>query len=171
MKTSATKLILEKLSEVGEATIDVFFPSHYSFAQASLHLFGLDASPRISLRSFSAIISRLRKQGLVERKTKSGKSLWLLTGRGQEALRPTQRRINPPDGIRRLVIFDVPERERNKRDILRAELVTSNFQQLQKSVWIGESPLSGDFINMLDRLGLHKKVHIFSVVAMGTLEE
>ena len=74
-----------------------------------------------------------------------------------------------PDGITRLVIFDIPEKERRKRNILRVELVTYDFKMLQKSVWIGATPLPEDFIHKLDKLNLKNKVHIFSVQEYGTL--
>ena len=74
------------------------------------------------------------------------------------------------DGITRLVIFDIPERERKKRDILRVELIGSDFQMLQKSVWIGRRPLPKDFVAFLDSLDLKNRVHIFSVKDRGTLE-
>ncbi len=77
----------------------------------------------------------------------------------------------PPDGIARIVAFDIPERERKKRDTIRAELVTYNFKQLQKSVWIGYNPLPEDFTELLNGLHLRDEVHIFSVLEKGTIEE
>ena len=74
-----------------------------------------------------------------------------------------------PDGITRLVVFDIPERERKKRDTLRAELIGYGFEGLQRSVWIGHRPLPADFIEFLDSLNLKNKVHIFSVRESGTL--
>ena len=40
------------------------------------------------------------------------------------------------DGKWRVVIFDVHEKQRKKRDRLRAELATVGFRRLQDSVWI-----------------------------------
>lgn len=74
-----------------------------------------------------------------------------------------------PDGIQRLVIFDIPEAMRAKRQAIRAELVSCGYQQLQKSVWLGEKPLSNDFIELLEALDAKPYVHIFSVRKTGTL--
>ena len=74
------------------------------------------------------------------------------------------------DGIGRLVIFDIPERERKKRDAIRLELIASTFKQLQKSVWIGHHPLPPDFPELLDELRLRGKVHIFTIGKKGTLD-
>ena len=79
--------------------------------------------------------------------------------------------VPPSDGIMRLVIFDIPEKERKKRRALRAELISFNFSQLQKSVWAGENPLPEDFLSFLDELNLKNKVHIFSVRKHGTLQK
>lgn len=75
-----------------------------------------------------------------------------------------------PDGITRLVIFDIPEQERKKRDSIRLELVAAGFKQLQKSVWVGDRPLPRDFLELLDNLDTRGKVHIFSVKEQGTLD-
>ena len=74
-----------------------------------------------------------------------------------------------PDGITRLVMFDIPEYERKKRTAIRTELVGCNFQQLQKSVWIGSCPLPEDFIALIDELKLKNNIHIFSVREKGTI--
>ena len=79
--------------------------------------------------------------------------------------------FQPPkkDGVTRLVIFDVPEKHRKKRDVLRINLIASDFKQLQKSVWVGYSPLPKDFIELITDLRLDKMVHIFDVKNKGTL--
>lgn len=85
------------------------------------------------------------------------------------AYREEKKEIPPRDGIQRIVIFDVPERDRRKRDVLRLELVSSGFKQLQKSVWTGDRPVTKDFITLLDDLRLHDNVHIFTIQRKGTL--
>lgn len=173
MKTWATRFILEKILEIGEVTIDAFFPKKYSYARFSRNLFGLDGAPKTNLQTFSSIVSRLKRQGLVTGKRRSGKMHWSITLKGKRWINSRHKRplrILERDEVQRLVIFDVPERERKKRDILRAELVSCNFQQLQKSVWMGYNPLPEDFFELLDALQLKNNVHIFSVHNKGTLE-
>ncbi len=45
------------------------------------------------------------------------------------------------DGKWRMVMFDIPERERTLRDQLRRELIHRHFGCLQKSVWISPRPI------------------------------
>ena len=48
-----------------------------------------------------------------------------------------------------IVAFDIPEREKRKRGWLRRELANLGFEMLQKSIWLGPSPVPKDFIQSL----------------------
>ena len=48
-----------------------------------------------------------------------------------------------------IIAFDIPEREKKKRNWLRAELTRLGFEMLQKSLWFGPSPLSQEFLTSL----------------------
>lgn len=164
-----TRLILEKLAELGEATVGSFFPAQYPEARLWRQLLGLDRHYHFKRRTFSTLLSRLQSEGLVARSGARKKSRWRLTRRGTEYLQPRAPKAED-DGVQRIVVFDVPERERKKRDALRLELVAAGFTQLQKSVWCGRRPLPRDFAELVDALRLRPHVHIFSVRSAGTLQ-
>lgn len=170
---SFTQFILEKVIEAGELPIEVFLPRTYAHTRAARALLGLDAYPHKSRKTVSALLWRLQEQGLVERSGKRGNVVWRPTAAGKkwQAEKNAYQLSRKPDGVTRLVIFDIPEYERRKRTAIRAELIAHDFHQLQKSVWIGMVPLSKDFIGLLDELDLHGKVHIFSVRSEGTLKK
>ena len=171
-RQTITGLILRKIGEAGVLTFDVFFPPQYSYAQVSRLLFGVDGSLRANPQTVSSLLSRLRRQGLVARNGSRGAYSWRLTKRGRERTATYAfSEVPAPDGISRLVIFDIPERERKKRDVVRAELIACNFRRLQKSVWIGENPLPEDFLTLVDDLRLKQKLHIFSIREHGTIKE
>jgi DNA-binding transcriptional regulator PaaX len=48
---------------------------------------------------------------------------------------------NPWDGLWRFVVFDIPEKKSNYRDIIRRRLEYLGFKQLQRSVWFSPLPL------------------------------
>ena len=173
MKVSRTYLILQKIGELGKVTLNSFFPSNYSYTRISRKLFGLDSYPAVSPQTLSTLLSRLQSEGLIARQGKRRKSSWVLTKKRKRTIQKRGEMRMPiivkPDGITRLVIFDIPERERKKRDTLRAELIGYGFEGLQRSVWIGYRPLPADFIEFLDSLNLKNKVHLFSVRESGTL--
>lgn len=172
-KDSFARVILERFGELGEITLDAFFPPTYSYTRIWRPLLGLERPPKITRHTVSMNLWRLQKQGLVFKSGGKKTSLWSITSLGKQKLLDQERiaknKIFKKDGIVRLVIFDIPERERRKRDVLRAELVGCGFQQLQKSVWIGGHALPQDFVRLIHNLGLSQQVHIFSVREKGTL--
>lgn len=174
-KPSISEFILARIAEVGEGMLDAFLPRKYPEAQLTRHILGLDSSHYPSRRTFSTILSRLKKDGLVERLGQTRSAQWHLTDKGKQHLEEghmafsNHAEIRKEDGVGRLVIFDIPEQERKKRDRIRYELVCANFQQLQKSVWIGYCPLPQDFLLLLDEFHLKGKVHIFSIRNEGTI--
>jgi len=171
MTKSITRIILEKTAELGMITLDIFFPPNYSYTRVSRKLFGLDNYPETSSPTISTLLCRLRRQGLVIRKGSNRSSVWRISKKGKVWLAKQKlvKVIPKKDGIPRLVIFDIPERERRKRNILRAELMGYGFERLQKSVWLGYNPLPEDFVRMLEVQSLKNKVHIFSIRDVGTL--
>lgn len=169
---TTTRLILEKISEFGEITFDAFFPPNYSYARISRKFWGLDSPPKIASKTLSSILSRLQNQGLISRKGIRGASIWKITKQGKELLESRPRiEIPKRDGVTRLVIFDIPERERKKRDTIRVELLSYNYERLQKSVWIGWNSLPEDFVDLVDKLNLKDHIHIFSVREAGTIHD
>jgi|SRR3989338_1947791 len=162
-----TALILQTLSEIGEGALDSFFPAKYPEAKLWRELLGLDSRHEFSRPTFSVILSRLQFAGLVERRGRKRQSIWRLTKAGNMKAENSKPK---PDGIQRLVIFDIPEKERKKRRVIRGELTSLGYSQLQKSVWVGAIPLPKDFVALLDILNLHGKVHIFSIRERGTLQ-
>src|SRR3989344_1727506 len=128
-RRSITRLILEKLAEGGKVFIDAFFPPQYSFTSSGRRLFGLDSNPEVSPRTLSAILSRLKRQGLVARGGSLRSSQWYITSKGKMRLHERQEivmEIPERDDIPRLVIFDIPECERRNRNIVRTELIASS---------------------------------------------
>lgn len=165
-----TALILKKLAEISYGTIGAFFPAKYPEARIWRQILGLDKTYKFSKQTFHSILWRLQKQKLVERDIKG----WNITELGRKLvgkIKYAPRAALPKeDGIIRLVIFDIPERERKKRIWLRFELLACGFKILQKSVWIGYRPLPREFLESLESLGLRKFVHIVSIERSGTLE-
>ncbi|MBI4120573.1 MAG: hypothetical protein HY454_03870 [Parcubacteria group bacterium] len=175
MKTnkSISRFILEKLAEVGELTLEGLFPENRVEGRIWRQVLGLPSGYEFSRETFSTTLSRLKKQGLVKKSGGRRKAVWSIIGQGKEKLNFG----NYPfasiktDGLPRLVMYDVPELERKKRDWLRYGLVACGYKQLQKSVWLGYCPLTEEFVKSLSDLGLKSRVHVVSIHKKGTLEE
>lgn len=82
---------------------------------------------------------KLVKDGLLRADIENGKQFLSLTPKGERKLlyyKLTEKKKQKWDGKWRIVIFDVWEKTRSKRDNLRYEIKNFGFLQLQRSVWI-----------------------------------
>ena len=169
-----THRILEKLGEAGEGALDTLFPLRGCSRRFRSVMDAFDTYPRrrVAQRTFAVLLSRLKVEGLIEKSGKGSGARWRLTKQGERKIGERKRRELLPqkDGIGRLVIFDIPEKERKKRRAIRVELLAADFTQLQKSVWIGYNPLPADFLSFLDMLKIRNHVHIFSIRDKGTIQ-
>ncbi|MCL5784559.1 MAG: hypothetical protein M1142_04375 [Patescibacteria group bacterium] len=103
--------------------------------------------------ALSQVIKRLREKGFIEfvkdeelilRLTDSGKdrALWAKMRSGDEKW----------DGKWRLVVWDIPEKRRQARDLLRFKLKQLGFKQWQQSIWASKincTKLLRDFIKQV----------------------
>ena len=124
---------------------------------------------------FYSMIWKLQKQGLVEKKTghwqitKKGHE-WraMIFGRWKTALPKIKYEKESANELK-LVIFDIPEKERRKRVWLRSALRRIGFRQLQKSVWIGKVKIPEAFMNDLRKMDLLAYIEILAITKTGTL--
>lgn len=133
-------------------------------------------------RIYASMLSRMKKQGLIQKRARSGTG-WEITKRGMERLkRIRKQRRNPTSlmtahftpGTRKeivIVSFDISEREKAKRRWLREALKSLSFSFLQKSVWIGTKGVPKEFMDALRERSLLNYVHIVGVKKSGTLEK
>ncbi|MCR4279358.1 MAG: hypothetical protein NUV78_01325 [Candidatus Zambryskibacteria bacterium] len=95
---------------------------------------------------------KLVKDGYLKIETRDKKEFLTLTTKGKRELlyyrAKDKRGKRRWDGKWRIVIFDVWEKSRGKRNILRNEIKDFGFIQLQRSVWIYPYEC-GDFIELL----------------------
>ncbi|HNW71476.1 MAG TPA: CRISPR-associated endonuclease Cas2 [Candidatus Paceibacterota bacterium] len=54
---------------------------------------------------------------------------------------------NAPKNL--LLVYDIPELMKKERDWFRRQLISFGFVMIQKSVWVGPSPLPKEFLNYL----------------------
>lgn len=62
-----------------------------------------------------------------------------------------------------IVMFDIPESHKRVRNWLRIELALLGFEILQKSVWLGPTPLPREFIEKLTATDILQFIHFFRV--------
>lgn len=62
-----------------------------------------------------------------------------------------------------LLMYDIPHARKKERDWFRRQLKNFGFVMIQKSVWVGPSPLPKDFSDYLKRIGLQKDFKTFKL--------
>ena len=62
-----------------------------------------------------------------------------------------------------LLMYDIPHTRKKERDWFRRQLKSFDFIMIQKSVWVGPSPLPNNFLAYLKRIGLQKEFKTFKL--------
>ncbi|MBI2475957.1 MAG: CRISPR-associated endonuclease Cas2 [Candidatus Taylorbacteria bacterium] len=128
---------------------------------------------------YQKLISKLKHDGLIAISKNADKTLLSITARGKDAERRLKLQISarfplieyPRQSGEHLTIvaFDVPQKEKRKRDWLREALKHLGLKMVQKSFWMGRVKIPQEFLDDLYRLRLIKCVEIFQVGQTGTL--
>ena len=124
-------------------------------------------------QNFYSMIYKLQREGFIK-KTKDRKLL--VTVLGKEKYKKILNRLPrrhykiQRDNSLKVIIFDIPEKEKYKRFWLRDQLREMGFKMLQKSVWIGRRKLPSKFMEDIRDLKLLPYVEIFSVTKTGSVQ-
>ncbi|MDO8469526.1 MAG: hypothetical protein Q7S84_00715 [bacterium] len=139
-----------------------------------------DERLRSRLRYYRTITD-LVHDGIVERHGRGGAATVRLTERGLRERQLRAKRPHVPDpgsyppGPDRtaitIVSYDIPERERWKRDWVRAVLVRNEYRKLHQSVWLGTRSLPERFLKDARTLRILHHLEIFEVGREGTLKD
>lgn len=120
-------------------------------------------------------ISRLKRRGLLDARRVDGVAGYTLTGMALEILADGDARIF---GRRRavesdgwlLVVFSVPESERDQRHQLRSLLTRLGFGTVAPGVWVAPGHLAEEVAEMLGRRGLAGYVELFRGVHLDAVD-
>jgi len=115
---------------------------------------------------YRTAVGRLSRQGLLKVVDKNGQRFLQLTQKGQlKALMQNISLQDTPkwDGKWRMIIFDIPEDAKPKREELRKLLLQNDFYKLQASVFINPKPLNREAILYLRKSGLIDYIRMLRV--------
>jgi len=62
-----------------------------------------------------------------------------------------------------IVMYDIPSNQKKERDWFRRHLKKFNYIMIQKSVWVGPSPLPKDFLEYVKSIGLERRLKTFKL--------
>ncbi|MDP2668950.1 MAG: hypothetical protein Q8P07_03905 [bacterium] len=164
--TLATLEILDELWPVGVTR------SHY---QNKRRVFKNMHSDVIKDQEFYNLLNYLKRTGLIDKKIGEKGVFWKITSNGLNKLKLLKEKSadyqTGADGKLKIIVFDVPEKERGKRSWLRGALRFLGFKMLQQSVWIGKNIVPEQFLFDLRRKNLLPYIHIMEVSRGGTVRE
>ena len=180
--------ILEILQAQAEATVDLIdimtsgYGESYRKARRGMkygpHEFKTDwADTYRKNQIFYSLLNQLKEQGFIEKKNNVAKkgSIWHITKKGTEKLHASKKVKDgyggTKDGKIRIIIYDIPEKDRKHRDWLRSILKTIDFSLLQESVWLGMTTVSEELLDEMRRRDIVSYVHIFEISKGGTIKK
>jgi DNA-binding transcriptional regulator PaaX len=68
---------------------------------------------------------------------------------------------NAPKNL--IVMYDIPHEKSKERDWFRRQLRNFDYIMIQKSVWVGPSPLPKEFMDYIKLIGLKDKLKTFKL--------
>ena len=123
----------------------------------------------INKTQFDRGVRHLANRGLITISKKNNQRFFILTKDGQLEILLKKAKIKQKqhwDGKWRLIMFDIPEGAKDKREFFRKLLKSNGFFKLQASVYINPHSLNNSAIAYLKETGLMDYIRILRVDKM-----
>ena len=117
-------------------------------------------------RKFNKLMYYLKRKGYVRSKNLENKKGFILTNQGIDKALKASFKISKPrrkDGKWAMLIFDVPQKHKKARDLMRSILQNLGYKMFQKSVWITPYDVSEKTEKLLQLHSLENYVKIFLI--------
>ncbi|MEK7572316.1 MAG: CRISPR-associated endonuclease Cas2 [Patescibacteria group bacterium] len=131
-----------------------------------VNLFGIPRFKKYPQKSFRDTIDRLTRNEIIEKELAG----IVLSKKGKEYVRKkydSLKQFENPGNLSKdrtlLVMFDIPTEKKAHREWLRWHLKKFNYIMIQKSAWVGPSPLPKEFSEYLKSIKLDKCIKIFKL--------
>jgi CRISPR-associated endonuclease Cas2 len=153
------------MSIVGEI-LEQLWNSEIKHKGMSVNIFGIPHFKKYSKRSMRSTIDRLKTKGIIEKEL----SGIILSKYGKEYVRKKidslpqfDKPNNLPKGKNLLLMFDIPTYRKPEREWLRWHLKKFGYIMVQKSTWVGPSPLPKEFKNYIKKIKLDECIKTFKL--------
>ncbi len=150
---------------------DLLLEPHLRYKGMTVSMFGLPAFNRYERDSLYSELSRLMKSKYVVRDGET----WKLTEKGELYARSIGQTgfthsLTKQQSKNLILMFDIPESRRKERNSLRKYLRNFHYVMIQKSVWVGPSPLPKEFLEYLNKTKLKNSIKTFKLAKGYTLK-
>jgi len=128
------------------------------------NIFGIPKLSVYEKRALSLALNRLKRLAYVYLEGEQ----WKMTEKGKQYFIKKRNTFKQFDSTiinnqNLIIIFDIPESRRLERDWLRIQLKNLNFKLVQRSVWLGSSPLPKNFVEYLKEIKLMNCIKTFKL--------
>ena len=131
-----------------------------------VNLLGLPIFKKYPSGSIRTTIWRLHEQCLIE-KDLAG---WYITPAGKNYIKRKADSLLgfdfrfPKDAPKNLIVmYDIPENQKAEREWFRWHLKKFNYEMIQRSVWVGPSPLPKEFMEYVRKIKLKDAIKTFKL--------
>lgn len=151
---------------IADDIFDLFTNEFSRYHGMPVNIIGLPVFSKYKKQSVRNILSKYGKMGYL----KKVNGQLVLTGKGREYAEyrknELQLFISPfitssPKNL--IVMYDIPEEQREEREWFRTQLKLYGYIMVQRSVWVGPSPLPKEFKEYAKGIGLKDCIKTFKL--------
>ncbi len=151
---------------IAKDILESLFEKDYYCKGMRVNILGIPRFSSYSKRSLRSTADRLKKKGLIETENDYLK----ITLKGKKYLQRKQDGMTSfaspfkkdlPKNL--LLIFDIPEQRKAEREWFRWHLKKFSYVMIQRSVWVGPSPLPKEFLAYLKEIKLENCIQTFKL--------
>jgi len=160
-RTTLTNVILFSLEKAidGYLRFEDFVYHHYRYK------YGI---PHLKKSDLSQALKRLREGGFIEEEKNEEEIIFKLTQKGKDrAILLMDEENGQWDGKFRIVIFDIPEKRRAVRILLRRKLLDWGFRKWQRSVWATKKDCTKQLRDYIKSIGIQDWVLVIESDNIG----
>jgi DNA-binding transcriptional regulator PaaX len=138
----------------------------HTYKGVQVNLLGIPTMRGKSENTIKVTLSQMRKNGLIRNEGE----LWEITPIGKnyfqkkfDSLKQFNHTFKKDAPKNLIVMFDIPETQKAEREWFRWHLKKFGYEMIQKSVWVGPSPLPPQFLQYVDKIKLKKTLKTFKL--------
>ena len=151
---------------IEDKILKLLLESTHRYKGMSVSMLGIPTIFPYKKQSINNAIYRLNKDGYVLNKN----DYLFLLSRGRKYIENKKARFLTFDSPYKkespknlIVMFDIPEVKKAEREWFRFHLRQFNYEMIQKSVWVGPSPLPKDFLDYVKDIKLKECIKTFKL--------